>query len=188
MRKIISKKEEAKKQQKNQVILGLILVGVMFLSVLGYAFSGSSGENKKTKYNEFEFFEKDGLWYSKVQNSYFIFRYNPYEVDDIESEIKPISFYYNEPLYLFSESNEASYEISNNFEKIVERIQPACIDEGECSGDFPVKTCENNFIIIKENNSTDIIQNESCVFIYGSYKDLTKITDEFLFKVLGIKE
>ena len=57
-----------------------------------------------------------------------------------------------------------------------------------CEEDYPIKTCDDNFIIIKENNNTGIIQSESCVFIQGQQENLTMITDEFLFKVFGITQ
>lgn len=189
MRKIISKAKEEKKRQRNQIILGLILIFVMFFSVLGYSFSGGGESNKEIDYNGFKFYKNEGLWYLELNNSYFIFKNNPYETGNIgiETEINSISDYYNKPLYISSESNEASYEIYNNLGKIAERIQYACISEEKCEGDFPVKTCENNFIIIEKDNQSKIFQNESCVFISGASENLTKITDEFLFNMLNIK-
>jgi hypothetical protein len=189
MRKIISKAEEEKKRQRNQILLGIILIFVMFFSVLGYGFSGDSDENDKIEYNGFDFYEKDGLWYLEIENSYFIFKNNPKEIGNIETEnISSISDYYNKPLYISSENNEASYEIYNNLERIAERIQSACLNKEDCDGNYPIKTCKDNFIIIKEKNESSIIQNESCVFIYGSNENLIELTDEFLFKILEIKE
>ena len=67
------------------------------------------------------------------------------------------------------------------------RIQPACLDESECEGGWPVKTCKDNFIIIRNSNYTNIIQEDNCVFINGPEENLTQITDEFLFKIIGVE-
>ena len=57
----------------------------------------------------------------------------------------------------------------------------------ECKEDFPVKDCENNFVIIRESNDTKIVQEKNCVFIQGEKENLTQITDEFLFNVFEIR-
>ena len=67
-------------------------------------------------------------------------------------------------------------------------MQKACPEYVNCTDeDLPTKTCEDNFIIIKEGNYSNIIQDENCVFIEGKQEDLVQIVDEFLFKILGIK-
>ena len=93
-----------------------------------------------------------------------------------------------EPLYLFSANQEASAEIYNNLYQIVQRMQPACLNEEECDENLPIKTCEDNFIIIEESEEIEIKQENNCVFIRGPQDSLIKITDEFLFKVLGIRQ
>ena len=65
-------------------------------------------------------------------------------------------------------------------------MQGACPENVTCAEDIPTKTCEERFIIIQESNETNIIQNESCVFITGKKEDLVKITDEFLYKAIGL--
>jgi hypothetical protein len=187
MRGIVSKEKEAKKQKRNQIILGIILVFIMFFSVAGYAFrGGDADENKKVSYNGFDFLQKNGFWYSEINGKSFVFRNNPEETD-VEVKINSVPDYSGKPLYLFSENSMASSEITGNLGKIAERIQQACLNKEECNGNFPVKTCGDNFIIIKKNNESKITQNDSCIFIYSSDEELAKTADEFLFKVLGVK-
>jgi hypothetical protein len=57
----------------------------------------------------------------------------------------------------------------------------------DCEETLPIKTCEDNFIIIKENNFTNIIQEDNCVFIQGPSENLTMVSDEFLFHILGVR-
>jgi len=193
MRKISSKYNEDKKKKRNGLIVGGILIFVMLFSILGYSFQGKSIEEDNTKkinYNGFEFVEQNGYWFTNIGNSQFVFKYNPEQVGKIDSELNLLNNYYGKTLYIFSENNEAELEIYRNLfyqNQIVQRIQSACLEEEECDENLPVKTCEDNFIIIKENDNSQIIQEENCVFIKGKQENLTKITDEFLFKIIEIQ-
>ncbi len=189
MKKITSKQEKSRKKNRNQLIVGLILIGVMLFSVIGYSFQGSGGNvNKKIKYNGFEFIKQGDFWVLNINNNNFVFKYNPEEVEKINEYLTPLNGYYDQPLYIFSESNAAELEIYRNLNLFVQRIQKAC-PEGEknCGENDPFKTCKDNFIIIKESNSSKIYQEENCVFIEGKQEDLVKLSDGFLFKIFGIK-
>lgn len=193
MKKILSKAEEEKKKKRNQVIVGIVLVGLMVLSTIGYALqtspggNGNTGQNSPDKfsYNGFEFSYLNGIW---VMGN-FAFRYNPSEVPDIGDELKDATYYQGKPLYIYSEHNEAESEIKINLGQISERIQPACPKGAEfnCSENSPVKTCEDNFIIIKKSAETQIRQDNNCVYIEGSDEDIVKLADQFLFKILKIR-
>lgn len=192
MRKLVSKREGSKKKRTNQLIVGLVLVGVMIISTLGFAFQGNpSGAEETNKqgidFNGFQFVEYNNFWVTERGSFQFIFRYNPDEVIKIESEINNLDSYYNEVLYIFSEDSVAEGEIANNLGQVVKRMQKACFGEENCEEDLPVKNCEDNFIIIIEKNTSDIVQQERCVYIYGPKEDLVKTTDEFLFKIIGIE-
>ena len=49
MKKITLKQNQGKMAKRNQLILGIILVFVMFFSVIGYSFQGAISEEKTTK-------------------------------------------------------------------------------------------------------------------------------------------
>ncbi|MCK5624697.1 hypothetical protein KAI04_02555 [Candidatus Pacearchaeota archaeon] len=189
MKRLKAKSSEAKKQKKNQIIIGVILIIVMFGSVFG-VIVGSFGAEKsidKIKYNGFEFIKQSNFWVLELGNFNFIFTYNPNEVQEIETEVNFLNNYYDKPLYISSENSGATSEIVSNLNQIVLRMQNACFDENDCEGDLPLKTCEDNFIIIEEKNQTNIIQEENCVFIQGPQENLTQISDEFLFNILGVR-
>jgi hypothetical protein len=191
MRKILSKKEEEKRTRRNQWIIGGVLVLIMVASALGYAFGREQESNEKIIYNGFEFQKKSGLWNVNIGNFQFYFMYNPKEIDKINSVLNPLSSYYGKPLYIYSENSEALIEIYRNLfyqNQIVERVQEACLKGEKCDSNAPIKTCENNFIIIKESNATSIRQDNNCVFIEGNFQDLTKLSDGFLFKIIGIMQ
>jgi len=193
MRKIISKQEEARKKKRNQLIVGFALIFIMLLSVLGYSFSGGNESTTKIKYNGFNFIKQDDFWILNMKNFNFIFKNNPNQVEKINSDLKNLENYYGKPLYMYSENYDAELEIYKNlfyYNQIVQRMQDACLEgnQTDCDETLPVKNCEDNFIIIRERNETKISQENNCVFIEGKQEELTKITDEFLFKILGIEE
>lgn len=188
MRKITSKKDEDKKKRRNGVIIGILLVFVMFFSVLGYSFKSQEEPEKENKviYNGFEFWNSGGGWALNLENTQFEFKYSPKEVERIDSELNTLDNYFNKPLYISSENQEAEYEIYRNLNRFVTRRQPACLYEAECAEDLPIKTCADNFIIIRATPLSSIVQEENCVFISGPSENLTRITDEFLFKIIGV--
>ncbi len=191
MRKILSKGKSKSKERFNQLLVGLALIFLMLLSVLGYSLSGRLNNQEETKtinYNGYEFIPKSSYWSLNVQNLEFFFSYSPKEIENISGEVNYIDSYYNMPLYLQSKNSEAKRELYTNLNQVVQRMQNACLNEEDCEENIPIKDCTNNFIIIKEDNVSSIIQEENCVFIQGKEEDLVKITDEFLFKILRIKD
>ena len=132
MRKIISKEEIAKKRERNQLIIGGILIFVMLFSTFGYSFyrenNNQSNINKKINYKGFEFVKQGDYWYLNNNNFEFVFKYNPKEVLKVYVTLNSISNYYGQPLYIFSENKEAEIEIYNNLGQVSLRIQPACLE------------------------------------------------------------
>jgi hypothetical protein len=189
MRRIKSKQVSEKKQKKRQTILGIILIVVMFGSVFGIIVN-SFGDKSSSEitYNGFKFTNQNNYWYTQIGNLEFLFKYLPDKEDNnSKTELKPLSNYPGKILYLYSEDYESEIEIYRNVEPYIQRKQYACLDEISCNGDYPVKDCSENFIIIKESNETKIYQEENCVFILGKKENLAKLTDEFLFEITGIQ-
>ncbi len=191
MRKILSKEEESKRTRRNQFLIGGILILIMVGSVLGYAFGREQKtESEEIIYNNFEFVKSEGFW-NTVSGSYQLsFYYNPKETGNINTVLNPLSAYSNKPLYIYSENNQADMEIYRNLfyqNKIVQRVQYACLDGEKCAENSPLKTCADNFIIIKEGNTTQILQKDNCVIIEGEKGNLTKLSDNFVFKLMGIQ-
>ena len=162
---------------------------ILFGSIFGYAFGrgGSDEKNNVIMYKGYEFVEENGFWFTEIGNFEFSFRYNPNETEQIDSDLNSLDSYSGKPLYISSEDIESSSEIYRNLEPIIERMQLACLYGEECTNDeLAVKTCEDNFIIIKEADTTNVSQENNCVFISGKAEELTKITDGFLLKIIGI--
>ena len=162
----------------------------MFISVLGFGFQGQPKDDNTYEsmiYNGYEFIPQNGIWNLQIGNFQFGFKYNPNEVSKIDSEVNDLSSYANKPLYIKSENPESEFELYRNLDNIILRRQYACLNKEGCEGDYPIKTCEDNFIIIEQGNSSEILQEENCVFIRGPSENLTYLTDEFLFKIIGIE-
>ena len=193
MRQITTKSNLEKKKRTNQIIVGVVLIFVMLFGTLGYAFGGGGsdsggGNSNKINYNGFEFVNQNDLWYTLIGNFQFVFQYNPEQVEKIDSEVNTLDKYYGKPLYISGEEGEAKLEIQRNLYSVAQRMQDACLDEKNCEGNFPVKNCSDNFIIIREAEIADIKQEENCVFIEGLEENITMVADEFLFKVIGIEK
>lgn len=183
MRKIISKQEENKKSKRNKIILGLVLIFILFFSVAEYSFFGfnnneeTNQNNKKINYNDFEFSEQNGFWLLNKNGNSFIFSYNPSEVERINFNVNHLENYYEKNLYINSEDIESESELRANLGQFVKNIQ---IQKNE--------TCEDNIIVIKGGIENKIYQDKNCVFIEGKNEELIKLTDLFLFKILGIEK
>lgn len=195
MRKIETKSEKKKRQRRNQWTIGIILIFVMFGSVFGIVVNSFGGSQQKDvnniKYNGFEFQKTNDYWYLTKGSFNFIFKYNPEEISNLSvnsNNLNLINSYQGKPLYIYSEDPEANLEVYRNFQNVAERMQNACFEASKCQNDWPLKDCTNNFIIIQKGNSSKIEQKDSCVFIEGKEEDLAKLSDEFIYKAIGVKQ
>lgn len=194
MRNIESESQIKKRQKRNQWIIGIVLIVVMLGSSFGIIVD-SFGKQKSQKIvvNGVEFQYSNGLWYAQKNGFNIASIYNPLQTENISSSVNSIENYQSKPLYIYSESGDAETEIYRNLDPrsnaIVERIQQACPKEITCGSEIPIKDCSNNFIIIRysSKNQTSITQNQSCVLIESSQEKILKTTDEYLFKLFGIK-
>lgn len=194
MRRLVSKEEGERVAKRNKMLIGILLGSVMILSSIGFAIQSrlssnagaGTGSSDQVSYNGFNFVYQNGLW---ILGS-LVFTYNPNQIDLTipESSLSGISGYQGKTLYISSESPEARNEIYLNMINYVDRVQEACPEGKKCAVDIPVKTCADNFIIIAESNSSSINQQNGCVYIKGNGVDLVKVSDEFLFRVLGIRQ
>ncbi len=186
----MSKRKAEKKQKRNQLVVGIVMILLLSMGIFGYAFGGGDSKKNKIIYNGHEFVEEDGYWVIDVGDFEFSFRYNPNEVEEIDSDLHLFGAYSGKPLYIFSGDIESSSEIYRNLvdqNQIVPRMQLACLEGETCDNEeLAVKTCEDNFIIIKEAEITEVRQEDNCVFIEGKLEELARVTDGFLLKIIGL--
>ena len=192
MRKITSKNEEETKSRKKQFIAGGVLIFIMLASILGYSFRANPSDNPNERiiYNGIEFIRQNDFWFASINGLQFAFSFSPKETESISSSIfSNINSYSAKPLYIYSDSENygAEIEIYRNLDQLILRRQYACLEGENCTGDFPVKTCADNFIIFKESEESKITQENNCIYIQGEKEELVKITDKFLFRILGVQ-
>jgi len=184
MRKIRSQADADRKMKRNNLIMGIVLVGLLVVSTAGYSLI-SSDEEVSNSVSEFgvDFSRVNGLWGAEFGGGVFWFQNLPSEVSNISVNGSfDFDGYVNQPLY-FVNPNEGASEILVNLESVLLRYQEACLNGSVCEGDLPAKGCDSNLIIFIDNNESEVYQNESCVFIVG---DAVRATDAFLYKLLGV--
>ena len=192
MRRLISKEERERQRKRNQVTVGAILVFLMVASTLGYAIQSNLGNDSgnfgtqnsgELDYNGFKFSYINGFW---VLGN-FVFTNSPEDAPNLGFGLNDAQSYQNKPFYISSESEEAEIEATLNLRQIAERVQRACTEESNCTDELPIKTCSDNFIIIKESSISDVRQEGNCVYIEGPKEELVRLVDGFLYKILGVK-
>ena len=202
------KREETQKekQKKNLIIMGIIMIGLMVFSTVGYAFfDGSFTESQKTKYKTYEFTTNGENWQTKIKisgsetiiNSFYL----PQDIENIsmtgtlllsDFEGKTIYFVTNNT----NRERNAVSKIYSDFEGYFTRSQLACALENEnttfCSN-LPIKSCDDanqNSMIIQITeitNSTAVIDyKNNCLTVSGDGADLLKTADRILFESYGI--
>ncbi|HLD98094.1 MAG TPA: hypothetical protein VI815_02120 [Candidatus Nanoarchaeia archaeon] len=199
MRKIFTQEQLDKKKKIKQGVVGIVLIGLMLVSTLAYAFfntgdGGSGGVGEKVKYNGFEFVRaENGYWEFSSDGSTFFTYYNPKETESVNvTSYLSLEEIYNKPLYFIVSNPTATNEILQTIGRYSSRYQSVCLEKngvkiGECNADNPIKTCSDNIIIFKEANETNVYRDGNCLFIDAIYSDQTIIADRIIFKTLGIQ-
>lgn len=188
MRKIQTKENLQKKQKKNQLIMGIVLISFLALSTAGYAFFSGTEEktNNQIEYNGLKFEQQGNYWIVTINNIPHVFFKLPNEIFNTKINITSnMNSFTNKPLYINTQSPE-TYLLSTNMNPYVLRIQQACLNEENCTDNLPIKNCSTDNIIIftdLQNSESQITQKENCIYLKGDY---TKTTDAFLYKILNI--
>ncbi len=184
MRRIQTKQAKYRKEKRNQIILGIILVILLLGSIIGYSVSSALNSNNSgvsvEEYKGLEFVNSQGYWILSLQEQEFYFSYLPQEVENVsvlgEYELQE---YLEKPLYFVDSDAYVQQEVLLNLDRYVQRYQDACLNNTNCEG--PIKTCEDNLIVYSEGDNK-VFKQENCVYIQGDLKAV----DAYLYKLLGI--
>lgn len=187
LNKIKTQEELQKEKRRNQIIIGVILIGIMIVSTAGYAILSNTkndGGGEKISYKGFNFVRQQGYWMTEANGRAFIFQFLPEEIENISiSGVFNLKDYSGKTLYLVN-NNPASVVILQNLGQSLERYQEACMEGINCTGkDLPVKTCKDNLIIFLVEEDKGIYKQDNCVFITGN---VNKGADAFVYKLAGI--
>ncbi|HOW37136.1 MAG TPA: hypothetical protein PLK34_02720 [Candidatus Pacearchaeota archaeon] len=203
MRKIVSVREVEKRSKRNQLIVGIILVSLLLFSVLGYAFQGRDNSDNSSEqeensgkftYNGFEFTYQNGFWATDYLESFLLFAYSPTEGQLIgfQEMNKSLEDYSGKTVYIYSNNlnnTAAETELKMNLLAITKDVTEVCLQGEVCEDEnLPIKTCEDNVIIIRESSEQKLDYNQNCVIISGKQESLIRLVDEFLFKLFKIKQ
>jgi len=195
IKKIESKKDIEKRERKNQLAIGLILISIMILSTAGYAFERTKQEKKIYKDVVFINDEK-GFWTSEKLGT--ATKFLPQEVNGINGSILISKSSVQEKVFYFDafSSNEftAANEIASNL--LPSKTQQVCIEGEEnkegCEN-LPIKSCSDErlgtyiFIFKSEENSTlNLEKKDNCLFFNGGEESLIKAADKFIFMINNV--
>jgi len=185
MRRIESQVEIDRKKRRNQIVIGIVMIGLLVIAPLGYSLiSGDREEVSDVSEFGIDFVRQNGIWVSSFDGGTFGFQKLPSEVEHVDVNVSlSLGDYASEPLY-FVNPGESVPEVLANLGQYVLRYQEACLDNETCGDDLPLKDCGSNLIIFEGGEDDLVYQNESCVYIVG---DAVGGTDAFLYEVLGIK-
>ncbi len=179
MRKIETPEEKEKRRRRNGIITGTIMLSILILGTIGFAFSFNE-KTQQVNNNLDNPLGKKGIELNG-RTHYFLYPSEETKDIDVMNIHSDLSYFSGKPLYIDSDNSAVSTEIASNLVNYVPRIQEACY--GECAKDLPIKNCTDNIIIIKYSNESRVYQQEGCYFILGGVKE----ADALLYKILNIK-
>jgi hypothetical protein len=187
MRRIESQTEREARQKTRVRIIGIILLGLMVLSSIGYAFLyyqdyNEGGGSRST--NQTQQQTMDGRWILEVQGQQLVFATSKESVKNISiNTFLSLNNLAGKPLYISVENNSAVfYELSYNLQRFVGKSPvEACF--GSCEEDLPEKNCTagENLIIYRKAENNQVYQNDSCIFIEGDIRAV----DAFLYSLFN---
>jgi len=194
IKKIESKGEKERKQKRNQLTIGLILIFVMILSTAGYAFD--SGKQEKKIYQGITFIKgEDGSWAS--QKLSISTKFLPYEVKETNGSVLISSQMIDREKFYFSALSSDELVAANEVVKnlFIQKTQQVCVDNEEnkpgCEN-LPIKSCYDQnftsliFVFRLNDTSINMEKKENCIFFNGNNENLIKAADKFIFNINNI--
>jgi len=110
LRKIRTKEEIKKKDKQNQIIIGVVMVGILVLSTAGFSLLSADNSNERVTVTDsgFEFYSEGGYWTLDVGGQLYRFYYLPSQVVNVTLEgTFKLADYTNKPLYFVGEITDA---------------------------------------------------------------------------------
>lgn len=184
MRKLETREDIEKKNNRNKLIIGIVLAVLLLMSTAGYAFFGVGEDesSKKIKYKTVEFSERYGFLMLELGGRDYYFNYLPNETSVFETR-KILPDYLNKPLYFVGES-PGKESVARNLGQIASRMQMACIEGEECDENLPVKNCSDNIVIFKQTDLSVIREEDNCVYILSN--ESLRDADAFIYGLLDV--
>lgn len=184
MKRIETQADRDKKQKRNGIIIGLVMVFLIGLSSLGYAIMSrtDSSSTKPITYGNLEFTKSNDLWITTINNKVYYFNNLPTQVENISiSEPIKLDGFYGQPVY-FVNANPSINTLSYALDGIASRMQEACLENESCvNSELPIKTCSDNLFVFDVNKTeTKIYKKDNCIILEGnSFEAVDKLVYGF---------
>jgi hypothetical protein len=185
MRKLQTQEEIDKKKKRNAVILSSIMLSLLLLSTLGFAFlsNPNSSINNQNQQNIPQNPQQQNPPTDRISINY---QGSIFNLQSSQSDIENITVnvnitpqdYSGQPLYLDIANQGILQEIISTIGRFASRVQEAC--HGKCDENLPEKNCSSNLIVWSESTENRVYQEDSCIFILG---DLNA-ADAFIYNIL----
>ncbi len=180
MQKIKTREEIEKTRVRNSRIATIVMLGLLVVSTLGYAFLSGTGSNSSSPASN-PAQNQNGFYNLNIGGQQFSFRNSPESAKVVPVNISmTLSDYNKKPLFVVSDSDLIDSEITSTLGQYTERMQKACY--GKCELDLPEKSCLDNLIVVNSSAPRGVYQNQSCIFVNG---DMLSV-DAFLYKLFGV--
>ncbi len=173
VRPLETHEEKERKERTRKMIGGIVLIGIMVLSSIGFAFflGGGilSGSGQAEQGVDDEIYYNGQYWVVQKEGAKAFLSVHPDELMNSPVGVsieKRAHDYRGASVFIDSESREMTGLISANLAQYASSIKEACY--GKCTRDLPEKTCDENMIIWRASENERVFQEGNCVFIEGS--------------------
>jgi len=199
MRQIENFEKRERRNKRNQLAIGIILIVLMVSSTVGFIFAFGGGILPGSSGNEIEpDFEYNGVGFFRfgpnvrfqIGNGIFETSLEPRLTENAEFNVfVNAADFFNRPLYfVFDEKDEAVFELEKNLGSLALRYGDACLADRACSNEeFVVKTCEDNVIVISESEEIKTYKEGNCIFLEGPKDKQMILADKLIYRALGIQ-
>ncbi|MDP3881788.1 MAG: hypothetical protein Q8Q31_02825 [Nanoarchaeota archaeon] len=183
MRSIETSAEKERRQKRKVRIISLILLFIMVVGTIGYAFVLFSENNINAgsiPSGNGQLQTESGQWILPFEGQGLLLQTSKESVKDIPVEIfLNVNNYRNPPIYIDSDNSTVIYqEIAYNLNPFVSKLPiEACY--GPCAENLPEKNCSDYLIVYNRSNENRVYQQENCIMIEGDIKGV----DAFLYKI-----
>lgn len=181
LRRFETQEAVEKRKARNARIGGLILLVILVLSTIGFAFTFNGSDDLGNGEGNGATQDVSGRTVINYQGQSLTFLKSPADVKDIEVDITlGINDYAGAQVYIDSTNPAIIQEIASTLGRFSLRMQEACYNS--CDRDVPEKDCNEKMIIWIDSNTSRVYQNNNCVFIEGN----VDAADAFLYKAFGL--
>ncbi len=181
IRPLESTEQKLLREKKRRRWISIIMLGILVLSSVGYAFLSYQGNSSEQTTNPTRGIGADGRYYFLFGEQQLSLLHAPDAVSSTAvNTSRTLQDYASKTVYIVNDNPSISYELESTL-GIYYRLQPAC--HGACEKDLPEKNCSDALIIWKDSLENRVYEQEQCVFIEG---DLRAV-DAFLYRIFGVQ-